>query len=321
MKKWITAAVILVIVGTIVCFSAAAAMRFDFGKLDNGKYETNTYEVKDSFDSISIDASIEKIFFRPSEDGKCQVVCLEEENLKHEVGVADKSLTIKPVDSRDLTDYFGFHTRSTEITVYLPESIYSGLNIETDTGDIDIPADFSFDSIAIDGDTSDVACLASAKERIEIALSTGDLSLTAVTAGSIDVRTTTGKISAESVTCDGDVHIRVDTGKVKLQNLTCRNLSSEGTTGDITLNNVIAADTLSIERDTGDVEFSESDAASIFVETDTGDITGSLLTEKVFITDSDTGKVDVPKSITGGRCEISTYTGDIKIEVLQAADE
>ena len=62
--------------------------------------------------------------------------------------------------------------------------------------------------------------------------------------------------------------------------------------------------------------FEGSDAAEIFVQTSTGDVEGSLLSSKVFIANTDTGKVDVPKSITGGRCEITTDTGDIRISVI-----
>ena len=315
MKKWILAAVSLIIVGAAVCFAAAAAMHFDFTKLETGGYETNTYSVGESFRNISVSAAEENLFFRPSEDGKCTVVCFEEENRKHEVSVTGETLTIKQIDRRTFTDYIGFHANETRVTVYLPENAYAGLRIETDTGDVDIPADFAFDSIGIKGDTGDVTCLASAKNGLEIAVSTGDVSLVSVAAGSLDLKTTTGRISAESVQCGGDAHIRVSTGKVKLQDMTCENLASEGSTGDISLIRVVAADAITITRDTGDVEFSESDAGSISVETDTGDVTGSLLTEKVFLTETDTGRVDVPKTVTGGRCEISTNTGDIRIEV------
>jgi tRNA pseudouridine55 synthase len=51
------------------------------------------------------------------------------------------------------------------------------------------------------------------------------------------------------------------------------------------------------------------------VKTDTGDVTGSLLTGKTFIPHSDTGKVVLPDSTLGGRCEITTDTGDIRITV------
>ena len=70
-----------------------------------------------------------------------------------------------------------------------------------------------------------------------------------------------------------------------------------------------------IERSTGNVKFSDCDAAELFVETSTGDVKGSLLSAKVFIVKTDTGSADVPKTITGGRCEIETDTGDIKITV------
>ena len=88
-----------------------------------------------------------------------------------------------------------------------------------------------------------------------------------------------------------------------------------GTTGNIALDNVIAADKLSITRSTGNVSFDGSDAAEITVRTDTGNITGRLLTDKVFIAASDTGSVEVPRTVTGGRCEIDTDTGNIRIEI------
>ena len=58
------------------------------------------------------------------------------------------------------------------------------------------------------------------------------------------------------------------------------------------------------------------DAAEIVVKTDTGDVTGTLLTEKVFMVKTDTGDVDVPRSVTGGACEITTDTGDIRVGIL-----
>ena len=105
----------------------------------------------------------------------------------------------------------------------------------------------------------------------------------------------------------------MSTGKTALDNVTCKNLTSGGSTGDILLQKVIAADKISIQRSTGDVKLEGSDAAEIYVKTDTGDVTGSLLTDKVFVTDTDTGRVDVPKTTPGGRCEITTDTGDIRI--------
>jgi len=78
----------------------------------------------------------------------------------------------------------------------------------------------------------------------------------------------------------------------------------------------VAEQLLSIERSTGDVQFDGCDAGEIYVETDTGAVKGTLLSEKVFIVESDTGSIRVPKSVTGGKCEITTDTGDIKIDIV-----
>ena len=72
---------------------------------------------------------------------------------------------------------------------------------------------------------------------------------------------------------------------------------------------------LSVERTTGNVKFSACDAAEISFKTDTGDVNGTLLSDKIFMAQTDTGRVNVPQTITGGRCEITTTTGNIRIQL------
>lgn len=314
-KVMIIVAIALVILGAVVCVAAAASMRFDFKKMDNGSYETNTYTVNEKFSSISVDVTTEKLYFKPSDDGKCKVVCLEEENLKHEVSVSGGTLIIKEKDERKWNDHFGFYTRTPEITVYLPERVYDELLIKTGTGDIEIPADFSFESISIEGDTADVECFASVKDLLKIHVSTGDITIRDISAGELDLKASTGKIIAESAICAENVSIRVSTGRVELKDLSCANLASTGSTGKVILKNVIVKDDLSITRDTGDIEFDRCDAATITVKTTTGDVKGTFLSDKTIFAETDTGKVKVPKSVSGGRCEITTDTGDIEIEI------
>jgi DUF4097 and DUF4098 domain-containing protein YvlB len=102
---------------------------------------------------------------------------------------------------------------------------------------------------------------------------------------------------------------------MKFSSVTCQALVSDGDTGDMILNSVTATEKFIITRDTGDVRLDGCDAAEIFITTDTGDVKGSLLSEKVFIARSKTGKIDVPKTVNGGRCEITTDTGNINIKL------
>ena len=97
----------------------------------------------------------------------------------------------------------------------------------------------------------------------------------------------------------------------------CNKFSTSGSTGDTLLKNVIANEKLYAKRSTGDIRIEKCDAGEIFIETDTGHVKGTLLTDKVFIVETDTGSINVPKTTSGGRCEITTDTGDIKISIEQ----
>ena len=81
------------------------------------------------------------------------------------------------------------------------------------------------------------------------------------------------------------------------------------------MENVIVVDRLSVERSSGDVSFVGCDAAEIVISTSTGDVEGTLLSDKIYIIKTSTGDVNVPDSAQGGRCEITTSTGDVKIRV------
>ena len=109
--------------------------------------------------------------------------------------------------------------------------------------------------------------------------------------------------------------LSASTGRVTVCDVRCKNLTAEIDTGDITLKNVIAEEVLVITADTGDIRFDGCDAWEIFAETDTGDITGTLLSEKVFLAETDTGKIQVPQTTAGGQCRVTTDTGDIKLDI------
>ena len=58
-KKWIIAAVVMLVVGVLICGGTFAINGFDFHKFSAVEYETNTYEVKEDFQNITIKADAE----------------------------------------------------------------------------------------------------------------------------------------------------------------------------------------------------------------------------------------------------------------------
>ena len=295
-KLWLAIGAVLVLVGCILFAGVMSMLKWDFTRLSTVKYETNTYEIDRAFTGISVDTNTADVEFVLSLDGKCRVECHEEVKAKHLVSVEEGVLMVAWVDNRSWYDYIGINIGTPKVTAYLPQTEYALLWVRGSTGDVTMPKGFVF------GD-------------ISVALRTGDICVEHISAGSVKLSVTTGKITATGVDCAGDLTVDVSTGKTYLTDISCKNLTSGGSTGSISLKNVIAAEVLSVRRSTGDVKIEDCDAGKIIVKTDTGDVAGSLLTDKIFEVHTDTGRIHVPQSGSGGKCEITTNTGNINITV------
>ena len=315
-KKCLIVGAVLLLLGCCLAFGARmAAGNWDFASLQNAKMETNTVEISDDFRSISIRSDTEDVVFVPSDDGSCRVVFYEWENEKHTASVQDGTLTIERIDSREWYEHVRFSLADPRITVYLPQGDYGALSIEESTGDVELPGDFSFAGIEITVSTGDVRCCASATGPIRITASTGSIKAEELSAEELALSVSTGRVEVSSVACAGELSVGVSTGKTHLTDVSCQSFTSHGSTGDVTMENVLVTETVTIERSTGDVKFDDCDAGELCVKTDTGDVSGTLLSDKVFIVQSDTGRVEVPETTSGGKCKIVTDTGDIRIRI------
>ena len=311
---WIVIGGSLVLIGAMIFAGVMTMFNWDFKKLSTVQYVTNDYDITEEYKSILINSDTADIVLVASADGKTTVNCYERDNERHSVTVVDGVLKVELDDTTKWYEHIGIGFGTPKIKVSLPAGEYSSLVIKEHTGEVLIPSNFSFESIDITATTGNVENFASALGKMKIKTSTGHIGIDNVRAGEIELSVSTGRVNASEIACDGAFNIEVGTGKTNLTDIRCESLVSEGDTGDIYLNNVVAGK-LVVERSTGDVKLDGADAGDIFIKTDTGDVTGTLLTEKVFITKTDTGRVNVPHSVAGGRCEIETDTGNIKISI------
>ncbi|MBQ7565831.1 MAG: DUF4097 family beta strand repeat protein [Oscillospiraceae bacterium] len=290
-KVWLIIAAALTVIGAAVCAYAVSAEGFV-----PAEFETDTVEVSESFLSIAIRCDTEDVTLLPSGDGTCSVTFFTPEKARPAVSVQDGTLVIETAETGEWYESFlRISFDAPKLTVCLPQSEYDLLSVAASTGDITIPQDFTFESVNISVSTGDVACRADAARQLRIATSTGDIRVEHVTVGMLE--------------------LSVSTGRTALTDVTCKSLSSVGSTGDLTMSDVAAAGTITIERSTGNVHMERCDAAELEIATDTGDVTGSLRSEKIFFAQSDTGDVNVPETTTGGKCRITTDTGEIWITV------
>ena len=303
----------VIFLGGIIFVGAMTALDWDLGELSSSKYETNTHEISLDFENIYINTDTARIVFELSEKDECKVVCYEEKNEKHEVSVSDGTLNISLNSTKKWYEHIGFNFSTPKITVYIPAGEYGALTVRASTGDVALKG-LSFDIIDMVLSTGDVNCSANATKDIRIKTSTGDISLENASARDVELSVSTGRVDVANVKCS-DLSVRVSTGKTHLASVECDNFTTSGSTGDINLSGVIVNGKIDVKRSTGDIKLTKCDAAELAITTDTGDVRGSLLTDKVFIARSDTGKIDVPKSTSGGICEITTDTGNIIITV------
>lgn len=304
----------LVVAGLGLLLAVLGMNHWDISSLGGKNYEVVTHEVAEDFNLIQIAADAADITILPSEDGKCRVIGDETERELYSVSVSNQTLLIQKLNLKKWYEFFNFGHPS-ELIVYLPKQAYTSLLIDATTGDVELPKEIAFGSIGITTSTGDVTCCASASDSIQIRTSTGDVTAADLSADTIGLAVSTGTIKVSRVDCAGDLSVAVSTGRTELESVRCGKLISNGSTGRLVMTDVIASGEFFIERSTGDVVFDRCDAAELYIETGTGDVGGTLLSEKVFITDTDTGDVRVPKTTTGGKCEITTDTGDIDIEI------
>lgn len=318
MKKTIALtviAILLIVIGGGIFIGGMSMADWDFKKLSTSKYVNNVYEISDGFKDICVETDTAKVEIIPSQTDKVSVECFENEKSKHEVAVVEGVLTIKISDQRKWYEKIGINFHTTKITINIPSGEYGNLKVQASTGDIKTNSAFNFNSVDISTSTGSIKCLSSATESVTLKATTGSIYTENVSAKNLSISVSTGKVLIKNVNCSGDVNIKVSTGETEVIRVNCKNFYTSGTTGDIELYDVIATEKISVERDTGDVEFERCDGAELFFETSTGDVEGSLLTSKVFHYDTDTGRVNVPKTTTGGLCEIYTDTGDISITI------
>ena len=367
-------AIALVLIGVATFLVTLAAADWDFSKLDEGNYETNTYRDLGYFSDLSINTVSANVNLIPSENGESKVVCYEHKRIKHTVEIADGTLTVKADDQRKWYDHL-FSFGEPKIDLYIPAEKYASLVIFTDTSDVTVGRGFTFTDVRIVGDTGDVDFFAAAENLLKIDISTGDINIENATAGDVDLKVSTGDVEIEGLTCaslssagstgdisieslvadgrvyikrstgdvdvdicsasdltvksssgdieleniacKGDVSLSITTGTTEVESCTCKSFSSVGDTGNLVMSNVISTGVWNIKRSTGDVKFERCDAGEVYASVGTGDVVGSFLTDKIIFADSGTGKIDVPRGTTGGKCEITTTTGKIVISITK----
>lgn len=300
---------VLTIAGSIL-FGLGIAKEFKEDQLI-----THVFELSESTNNIKVDINTADIEFKHSTDGIDKVVVQEREKEYHDIYQEESTLFIENVNTKNWYErLFSFAPKKMNITVYLTNDHFNRLSIDSKTGDVTIADGFSFENASIDLTTGDVYFAADTYSGATIVTSTGNITVEDSTSSSASLSTSTGRVIVSDSELE-EMSVFVSTGKVIYENLNVGNIDTGTTTGKINLNNVIAEGTINLHSTTGDINIVDSDASEVSLAATTGDISAVFLTNKIVFAETKTGDVNVPSLTTGGKCEVSTSTGDITISI------
>lgn len=244
---------------------------------DTTHSESKTETIRESFHSIRIDDIECDIRLVPAEGDQTMVEYTDSKLYRHHVQVKDGTLILTAEDISTFWDRFFVISRSHEIVVHLPFSQLEALCIETVSGDIQVPNDFSIGYLTIDS-------------------TSGNAELACKVSGSVTIETVSGSISLEH-TAPNELFLETTSGEANLTAVTVGEFAALSTvSGNLHLNNV--------------------EAPFLLASTVSGHITGSTPTVKSFQTDTISGNVKLSEDHSDAPVwELSTVSGDIRITV------
>lgn len=311
-------AVVLIVIGCTISFCSLAYVDFDMKHFNNFKYVSSTYDITEPFEDISIDTGSIDVNFVPSKDNRCKVECKETDKQSHYIHVENNTLMIEEENTGDWFDniHIGFYWENTHIDVHLPENIYNNLYISGRSGNIYIPDNFSFNKADITISSGEVNFAGDVKNDLSVSATSGDIKLINVKAQNIESSITSGDIECYDLLCYNRMNMSATSGDISLERCNSDYFYSKVTSGDTELDECNIGLDMSIEAKSGDIDIYRCDAQTLDLESKNGDITGVLLTDKIFYAESQNGDVDIPRTMSGGRCEAHTKNGDIEFTVL-----
>lgn len=314
--KALLVAVALVVTGALLAGCSLFAMDGAWDTLTGLSKPVTTMDyIEGDFSKLEIDVMTPNVTLYPSADGTCYYEAKTYNNMFCNAEVENDTLIVGQDDSRKWYHHIGIFWGETSLNIYLPETSFERLSLSTDTGNVTVSDDFSFDTVRIETDTGNVNISAAVTELLDIKVSTGNVNILNSSPKALTVKSSTGNCFMRGVQVQAELSARTSTGNMGMIDVTCGTLELQTSTGNGELENVVASGDATLRSSTGDWELEGFDAANITINTNTGDVEGTLLSEKIFFVDTDTGDVEVPRTNAGGKCEITTDTGDIEIEI------
>lgn len=314
--------VLLIISAVVLLLGLAAAggalwySDFNIKSFDN-VYERDVLESSSLINFITVDSESARVIILPSEDEKCIVkyTGLEPEICSAEITTGNLSVEQKSVPV--FRGFTGVRFTESRIDIYLPNSYYESLNVETESGSVSVFDGFSCRKSHIKTESGSVKISFSDDESTSVSVSTQSGSIAAKGINALEdvsLESESGSIIASDIKTD---YLQASTrsGRIEVSDAQVSRSVIDSKSGRIELTDFISFHSLKANTQSGAILLYGVDSENIDMESASGRIAGSLLSQKRFDASSASGSVNVPKSGGDGECRIKTASGSINIEI------
>ena len=298
------------------------------------EYEIATEEFPADFDRISIIESEAEVELIRSDVGNPRIEYSVVEDRDYIVTVEDGILDIRVDDRRSSFVSFRITYKEMTLKVYLPEDEYESLTIDSNSGSVIVPADFTFGESRIEASSGSVSFDADVDGTATIKNSSGSVKVSGIQAGKLTVNNTSGSIKitdsnaveAEIINTSGGVtvaggkygavNVNCTSGSIELSRLTADSIIGEGSSGSVRLEECTVSGEAAVKSSSGSIKLVSCTAGSISAGSSSGSITldGTVASGKAYLT-ATSGSVHF-KNADAGELEVKTSSGSVKGNLL-----
>ncbi len=232
--------------------------------------------------------------------------------------------------------YGNLYLKSSSGYIYIPDCFgFSIVEINTSSGDVNCKSGAS--ELTINSKSGDIYLSDIGAENMDLSTGSGEMKLSNINSSNISAESNSGDIELSDIICP-DISAQVTSGDISFFNVISSNVfagSTSGdidfytlrstdvfvkaTSGDVELKDIVCEGNVNAKTTSGDINLKDSDGKTLEISSTSGNIYGNLLTEKLFITETLSGDIDVPPvDITLNKmldkCIINTTSGDIEMK-------
>ncbi len=282
-------------------------------------YEVATKEFAPDFERVSIIENEAEVELIRAVVGSPRIEYSKVEDRDYIVTVEDGILDIRVDDRRSSFLNFNVTFKRMFLRVYLPADAYDTLFIDSSSGSVTVPADFTFGEAAVEASSGSVNFEAAVTGSANIKTSSGSVRLANLCPETMDVETTSGSIKVTDAGA-GEAKIMTTSGGATVTGGQYGDIEVGSSSGAIRVEK-ISADSAAVQASSGGVDLIECQVSgNAQVKTSSGTIEFVSCSAGTITAEASSGAITLERTVASGLAQLSNSSGGVTFNEFDAGE-